>query len=173
MNHATEVAVYRRLFDEKFNEIAQLLDDLPAAALLWKPFASSPWQGPAGSLGWLTAHALSSTFYLLRRAEWTLGRREWSTVDGDEGAQEFGPANHDPAYLRARAARTQAFVHSYLDSLAAADLDATRPHPLRPGQTLFVRYDTVHALDHLSQHLGHAQLTRQLWAIDETGAAKA
>jgi hypothetical protein len=27
------------------------------------------------------------------------------------------------------------------------------------------RYDVMHALDHLSQHIGHAQLTRQLWAI--------
>lgn len=165
MNKSHEIAVYRRLFDEKFAEIAQVLDDLPAAALLWKPFDSSPWQGPAGSLGWLVAHALSSTYYLLRRAEWTLDRRAWDTVDGDEGAEEFGPANHDPAYLRARAERAQAFTRSYLESLAEADLDASRAHPLHPQRQLAVRYDTVHALEHLSQHIGHAQLTRQLWAL--------
>lgn len=165
MNSSPEVAIYRRLYDEKFADIEQLLDGLPPAALLWKPFDSSPWQGPAGSLGWLVAHALSSTFYLLRRAEWVLGRREWRTVDGDEGAEEFGPANHDPAYLLARTQRTQAFVHRYLDSLGAAELDVCRPHPEQAARILSVRYDTVHALEHLSQHIGHAQLTRQLWAL--------
>jgi hypothetical protein len=168
MNNGAEVAIYRRLYDEKFAEVEQLLDGLPPAALLWQPFERSPWQGPAGSLGWLVAHALSSTWYLLRRAEWVGGRREWSTVDGDEGAQEFGPANHDPAYLLARARHTQAFVHSYLDSLTAAYLDASRPHPENPQRVISVRYDTVHALEHLSQHIGHAQLTRQLWALQTT-----
>lgn len=165
MNNTSEITTYRRLFDEKFAEVAQLLDDLPPAALLWKPFDSSPWQGAAGSLGWLLAHALSSTVYLLRRAEWVLGRSEWSAVDGDEGAQEFGPANHDPAYMQDRARRVQAFVHACLDSLSADDLDAGRAHPQRTGVNLSVRYDTLHALEHLSQHIGHAQLTRQLWAL--------
>jgi hypothetical protein len=170
MNNTSEITIYRRLYDEKFGEIAQLLDDLPPAALLWKPFDSSPWLGPAGSLGWLLAHALSSTVYLLRRAEWTLGRSEWDTVNGDEGAQEFGPANHDPAYLLARSQRVQAFVHAYLDSLTVADLDASRAHPKRSGVIVSVRYDTVHALEHMSQHIGHAQLTRQLWACGSPAA---
>jgi hypothetical protein len=170
MSNAAEISIYRRLFDEKFAEIEQLLDGLPAPALLWQPFEHSPWQGPAGSLGWLLAHALSSTVYLLRRAEWVLDRREWGAVDGDEGSQEFGPANHNPAYLLARARRVQAYVHSYLASLNAADLDASRPHPHQAERTLAVRYDTVHALEHLSQHIGHAQLTRQLWAIHAAAA---
>jgi len=165
MPGSSTVSTYRRLFDEKFGEVEQLLDGLPPAALVWKPFDNSPWQGAAGSLGWLTAHALSSTVYLLRRAEWTMGRIEWDAVDGDEGSDEFGPANHNPAYLLARARRTQAFVHAYLDSLSAADLDAARAHPQRAGRVLSADYDTVHALEHLSQHIGHAQLTRQLWAL--------
>lgn len=171
MGNTAEITTYQRLFDEKFDEVNQLLGGIPAPALLWKPFESSPWQGAAGSLGWLLAHALSSTVYLLRRGEWTLGRIEWSAVDGDEGAQEFGPANHDPAYLLARAQRVQAFVRTYLDSLAAADLDASRPHARRPERIFSVRYDTLHALEHLSQHIGHAQLTRQLWALQEAANA--
>ena len=165
MPGSSTVSTYRRLFDEKFGEVEQLLDGLPPAALVWKPFDSSPWQGAAGSLGWLLAHALSSTVYLLRRAEWTLRRIEWDAVDGDEGSNEFGPANHDPAYLLARARRTQVFVHTYLDSLATDDLDASRAHPQRGDRLFSVHYDTVHALEHLSQHIGHAQLTRQLWAL--------
>ena len=161
----SELATYRRIFDEKYAAIAQLLDDLPAEALTWKPFETSPWQGPAGSLGWLIAHALSSTVYLLKRAEWTLGRIEWQDVEGDEGKEEFGPANHDPAYLRARALRTQTYAHQVLDRLSPADLDGSRPHVRRPELVFTVRYDLQHAFEHMSQHIGHAELTRQLWAV--------
>lgn len=167
MDHTSAIWTYRRLFDEKFAEVEQLLDGLPPPALLWKPFDSSPWQGAAGSLGWLVAHALSSTVYLLHRAEWALGRIEWDAVDGDEGSDEFSPANHDPTYLLARARRTQAFVHAFLDSLSANNLDAGRAHPHDADRMIFVHYDIVHALEHLSQHIGHAQLTRQLWALAE------
>lgn len=165
MNLTSEAAVYRRLFDEKYAEIDQLLEDLPEAALLWRPFDISPWLGPAGSTGWLMAHAVSSTVYLLKRAEWALGRIEWSAVDGDEGSTEFGPANHVPAYLAARSHRTQEYVQAFLASLTPADLDVARTHPEHPERTLSVRYDILHALEHLSQHIGHAQLTRQLWAL--------
>lgn len=165
MSNNTEIAVYRRLFDEKYEEIDRLLADLPPAALTWKPFEGDSWNGPAGALGWLVAHAISSTVYLLRRAEWTIGRLDWSQVDGDEGSQEFGPANHDPTYLRARARRTQAYVQRLLDSLAEADLASQQPHPAQPDRQLTVRYDIQHAMEHLSQHIGHAQLTRQLWTL--------
>lgn len=170
MTDTSEIGAYRRLFDEKYAELDALLDGLPAAALLWKPFERSPWQGPSAPLGKIVAHAVSSTVYLLRRAEWTMGRvAEWKQVDGDEGSEEFGPANHDPAYLRARVRRSQEFVHAYLNSLGAADLDAARPHPRRPERVFTVRYDTQHAIEHLSQHIGHAQITRQLWALEESG----
>jgi hypothetical protein len=160
-----EIAIYRRIFGEKFAELDQVLDDLPAPALLYRPFATSPWQGPAASLGWLVAHAVSSTVYLLRRAEWTLGRIEWQAVDGDEGREEFGPANHDLAYLRARVRRTHDFVDRFLADLAPEDLAGSRPHARRPEVIFTVRYDVQHAFEHMSQHIGHAQLTRQLWAL--------
>lgn len=163
----SEIATYRRLFDEKYAEIDQLLADLPAAALLWKPFEQSPWQGASNSLGLIVAHAISSTVYLLRRAEYVMGRREWADVDGDEGSDEFGPANHDPAYLRARAQRTQEYVNQFLAALTPDDLEQSRAHPKRSERIFTSRYDIQHAIEHLSQHIGHGQLTRQLWALEE------
>lgn len=161
----SEIATLRRLFDNLYGDIDALLEDLPNEALLWKPFETSPWQGASNSLGKIIAHAVSSTVYLLRRAEYSLGRCEWNEVDGDEGREEFGPANHEIAYLRARVKRTQEVVHRFLDSVTSEQLGATRPHPKRP-LTFAARQDTVHALEHLSQHIGHGQITRQLWAID-------
>lgn len=165
MNTQTEVTTYRQLFAERYAEVKELLADLPASALLWKPFEQSPWQGPCNPLGPIIAHTISSTVYLLRRAEYAMGQCEWSAVDGDEGREEFGPANHDPAYLLARVERTHAYVNQFLDKLAADDLDQSRAHPKRTERIFNARYDVVHAIDHMSQHIGHGQLTRQLWAL--------
>ena len=167
MTDTSEIGTYRRLFADKFAEVEQLLADLPPAALTWKPFESSPWQGAAGSLGWLTAHAISSTVYLLKRAEWTMGRIEWNEVQGDQGKEEFTTANHDPANMRARAGAAQSYVQQMLDSLTYAELDASRPHVKRPELVFTARFDIQHASEHMSQHIGHAQLTRQLWALQD------
>jgi hypothetical protein len=159
-----ELAAYGRAFDNVYKQLYAVMEGLPSAALLWKPFDESPWQGTSSTLGYILAHGASSTVYLLRRAEYAMGRCEWGAVEGDEGREEFGPANHDIAYLRARVERSQAFVHDFLARVTPADLDAERAHPKRPT-TFSARGDVIHALDHLAQHLGHAELTRQLWAI--------
>nr|HMN31115.1 hypothetical protein [Caldilineaceae bacterium] len=106
----SERGTYQRLLDEKYAELEQILADLPAPALLWQPFANSPWQGPSNPLGAIVAHAVSSTVYLLHQAEYAAGKRQWQEVTGDEGREEFGPANHDPAYLLARVRRTQEYA---------------------------------------------------------------
>ncbi len=161
----TEIETYRMLLREKYDELDRILDGLPDEALLWQPFAESPWRGPANPLGVIVAHAVSSTVYLLARAEWVLQRREWRDVDGDEGAEEFGPANHRVAYLRERVWRTHGLADAFLASLSAEDLDASWVHPTKPGRVFDVRYDVLHAIEHLSEHIGQAQLTRQLWAL--------
>jgi uncharacterized damage-inducible protein DinB len=89
----------------------------------------------------------------------------WEEVDGDEGREEFGPANQQPDYLRTRVSRSRIYVHQFLDSLSEADLPMVRSHPRRPERQLSLRYNVQHAIEHLSQHIGHAQLTRQLWAL--------
>ena len=162
----TELDTYRTLLREKYAELDRILDGLPDEALLWRPFEESPWRGAANVLGFIVAHALSSTVYLLARAEWTLGRRAWSDVDGDEGSEEFGLANHQVAYLRERVWRTHATVDAFLGSLSPHDLDASATHPDDPARTLQARYDVVHSIEHLSEHIGQAQITRQLWALE-------
>ncbi len=166
MADTSEIGTYRRLFDNKIGEIEQLLADLPAEALTWKPFEQSPWQGPSGSIGWLVAHSISSTIYLLRRAEWQAGRIAWEEINGDEGDEEFSVANHDPAYLRQRAQRAQAWIENFLSSVDEAMLATERAHP-KHGRALTVRMDVQHAIEHMAQHIGHAQLTRQLWALQK------
>lgn len=168
---SSEIETMLHLFDDKFAEIEELLAALPAEALQWKPFEQSPWKGPSGRLGWILAHNISSTVYLVRRAQWVLGRIEWSGVDGDEGREEFGPANNDPAYMAARAKRAQAWLHETLPTFSLEDLEQSRPNARRPDVVYNVRRELLHALEHMSQHNGQAQVTRQLWAIEQEKAS--
>ncbi len=160
-----EIAAILHLFDNQFADVEELLEGLSTEALLWKPFESSPWQGPSAELGLIVAHALSSTVYLVRRAQWAAGRIEWSAVDGDEGNVEFGPANHVPGALLARCRRVQALVHALLPTFDRETLALARPHARRPDVLFTVRGELLHALEHLSRHIGQGMLTRQLWAL--------
>lgn len=162
---ATEIDNYRRLFRDLYGQVDEVLDGMDTEALLFKPFETSPWKGPSGSVGWIIAHAVSSTVYLMRMAEYAAGKIAWEGVAGDQGADEFNAANHDTPVMQARAKRTLATVNAILDGFTPADLDAERQHPRRPERTITARHNIVHAIDHLSQHIGHAQLTRQISAL--------
>ena len=162
---ATEIDNYRRMFRDLYGQVDEVLDGMDTEALLFKPFETSPRKGPSGSVGWILAHAVSSTVYLMRQAEYAAGKIAWDGVAGDQGADEFNAANHDTAVMQARAKRTLATVNAILDGLTPADLDAERPHPRRPERQLATRWCITHAIDHLSQHIGHAQLTRQISAL--------
>ena len=159
MTDVTEIGTYRRLFDDKYAELDKILAGMPVEALLWKP---APGDDIAG-LGWLLGHAVSSTVFLLKRAEWVMGRIDWKEIQGDQGKEEFTEANHDSEQMRARARRTQEYVHGFLAGISAGDLDSSRPHAKRPELVFTARFEIQHAIEHLSQHIGHAQLTRQLW----------
>lgn len=163
----------QRLLAERYALLDELLDGATTEMLLWKPFDRSPWRSSEGdygcnSLGEIVAHAVSSTVYLLRRAQWVVGRLPWEAVDGDQGPVEFGPADYDPAALRVRVQRTHEMAREILATLTPAELTASRWQEAW-GRDLHAGYDVFHALDHLAQHIGHAQLTRQLAAIALAG----
>jgi len=65
------------------------------------------------------------------------------------------------------------YVRHTLNTLSLDDLDktCTRPayHNLSPQSsvTFTVGWALLHALEHLSLHVGHAQITRQLWDMQQ------
>lgn len=158
----SELATYRRLFDEKFRQLDQLLAGLSPEGLLWKPFEGEAWGDSCNPVGWIAAHSISSTIFLLRRAEYTLQRREWADVDGDRGAFEFSEEDHDASALQERAQAAQIVVAHFLETLDGDDLDEGGIHPIAQ-RPITVRYDIQHAIEHMAQHIGHGQITRQLW----------
>jgi uncharacterized damage-inducible protein DinB len=54
------------------------------------------------------------------------------------------------------------YARAALERLGLEDLSAARTSP-RDGRQVTVAWALLHALEHTSVHVGHAQLTRQLW----------
>ena len=50
---ATEIDNYRRMFRDLYGQVDEVLDGMDTEALLFKPFETSPWKGPSGSVGWI------------------------------------------------------------------------------------------------------------------------
>lgn len=84
-------------------------------------------------------------------------------------ATEFQAKGLDEAALVQRLDETLAFVGETLSKLTLEDLNAPRELPVggsKPVTTiepLTVGWALMHALMHTGLHLGHAQITRQLW----------
>jgi hypothetical protein len=71
--------------------------------------------------------------------------------------------------LKDRLNRNLVYARTALNGLTLEDLEKTRRSP-RDGQTFTVAWALLHALEHSGVHLGHIELTRQLWQ-DAQGTA--
>jgi uncharacterized damage-inducible protein DinB len=75
-------------------------------------------------------------------------------------AQEFATAAADAAELVGLLGRTAVETHTVLAVLKDGDLNGEREVD---GKTVPVRWGLLHLIDHTALHLGHMQLTYQLW----------
>lgn len=131
-------------------EARKVLEGLPAQALNWTPLP----QG-TNSLAVLTAHMCGSEGVWIRQA---LTGQE---VKRDREA-EFRTRASSADELLALLEKAEADARSVLE--------ATKPAALKEVVELMggrfrlpKRGCILHAIEHLTQHLGHMQLTRQLW----------
>ena len=133
-------------------EFIASFDGLPAEALDWVPGEDM------NSFCALVVHATGSARFWVGDA--ALG--ESSNRDRDA---EFRARGLSEAELKARFAALEAYVEGALSRLTLADLAAVRvinsgtPHQ----REITVGWALLHALEHTGIHLGHAQITRQLW----------
>jgi hypothetical protein len=129
--------------------IERSIEGLLLPALDWAP-------GPdMNSLGVLAAHVAGAERYWIGDV---VGR----DPSGRDRAAEFHAHGLDAATLTARLAQTLAHSQAVLAGLTLPDLEATRVSP-RDGHEFTVAWCLAHALEHTALHLGHMQITRQLW----------
>jgi hypothetical protein len=145
-----EIESFRIRIGYEFDRLLETIAGLDDEAVNWKP----PVPG-GNSLLVLVTHALASA------EEHIVGKAAGKTVVRDRAAEFVvtGGAGH----LAARAAEVRRRIGEALDGLEGR-LDEERDPPFGkwPGSRGTVRDRLIHSVSHTAEHVGHAQLTRDL-----------
>jgi uncharacterized damage-inducible protein DinB len=148
-----ELEQYAQAFDRLHAEAAAVLKDLPPEALNWRPLEGDE-----------STNSLASTLNHLAGSE-----RYWvGEVAGERPAHrdrdaEFRARAASAAELQALLDQAAALTRETLGRLPPAKLDETVTVGMGRERTVSRRWAVVHALEHIAVHVGHMQLTRQLW----------
>lgn len=142
-------ADYLNHLDELHTTMAKSIQGLPQEALDWKP------GNETNSIAVLITHLTGAERY------WIGDVVAGITTPRDRSA-EFRVSGIPLETLQKRVADSTAFARQVLDSMALSALEEDRVSP-RDGQKFSVSWALLHILEHTGIHLGHIQLTRQLW----------
>ncbi len=148
----TELENYLQRIDSLHTQIYALLTGLSVDALNWRPVQNIE-SDATNSLAALTAHIAGAERFWIAEV---IGRFA-PTRDRDA---EFATRVDRPEDLTDLLARTGRETCAILSALEAADLDG---HREVEGRVVPVRWSILHVIDHTALHLGHMQLTYQLW----------
>lgn len=156
-----EVQAYLEMIEEVRGQVVKLLAEvatgsLEAEALNWRPLAGD--DHATNSLAILGAHVAGSEHFWIGE---TVGGREATRVRADEFRTELDGVEELLQQLAAVGEETR----EVLEGLDEAALGGTREVPAGPGRVreVGVRWAILHVIEHSAMHLGHMQLTRQLW----------
>lgn len=147
-----EIDHYLQFFADQHRQIDELIKDLPLDALNWQPLAGDG-NHATNSLAVLLMHITGAEQFWVGEL---LGQHQ---INRDREA-EFRAVATDVPSLRRRLQETDELVREVLTKVDPARLDETVQ--LR-GRTLTLRWGVIHMIEHTAQHLGHMQLTLQLW----------
>ena len=147
MSISPEVDTFWRFIVNSVEHILACLDGLPEEDLNWRPLEN------ANSLYALATHTMGNV------EENILGVLCGQTIHRQREA-EFTMRGNSPKFLRQKWNDLQERIKAALDKLPEAELDRQREHPRR-GQ-LTGREVLIVVARHAAEHLGHAELTRDL-----------
>jgi uncharacterized damage-inducible protein DinB len=143
--------VYFDLLKNVFWQMETILNEISQEALDWDPGIEM------NSIAVLTAHTAGATRFLI-------GDMVGGENSNRNRTAEFETSDLTAEVLRARLEETQVHSRTVLEGLKLEDLHAVRIHP-RDGQEYTVTWCLGHALEHAAQHLGHMEVTRQMWEM--------
>ncbi len=130
-------------------EIEQVLDGLPQGALDWVPGEGM------NSLGVLAYHVAGAERF------W-IGDIVAGEPSGRDREAEFRTYGLDAELLKERLSASLSYSRGVLEGLSLNDLHAARISP-RDGRQFSVGWALAHNLEHIAVHMGHMQVTRQVW----------
>jgi len=147
----SELESYLERIEDLRGQVKALVSDLPAEALNWRPLPAHA--GEVNSLAVLAAHIAGAEHFWIAEV---IGR-EPATRDRDV---EFATMAVDAAELVRLLDAVGAETRQVFASLTTDDLEGGRE---ARGRAVPVRWCILHIVDHTALHLGHMQLTVQLW----------
>jgi len=142
---------YLNNLEELHQEILHTINDLPQEAFDWTPFNGG------NSLSVLVVHLTGAERY------W-IGDVVSGVPSGRDRDSEFKVKNLKPGELTARLQESWSYVAKALENLDLNDLETKRRSP-RDDREVSVTWALEHGLKHTAVHLGHIQITRQLWDL--------
>lgn len=142
---------YLNNLEELHEDILQNISDLPHEAFDWRPFKGG------NSLSVLIVHLVGAERYWF--SDFVAG-----VPSGRDRESEFKVKNLKLEELSLRLQESRSFGAQVLDNLNLDDL-AKKRMSLRSDHEVSVAWALEHTLKHTAIHLGHIQITRQLWDI--------
>ena len=140
---------YLSNLQEFHDEIRVAIKGLPPSALDWTADAE------INSITVLTVHLIGAERY------W-IGDVICGEDSGRDRASEFKVQGLTEQDLFQKLEEIESYLRKALESLTLQDLEQKRISP-RNAREVSVGWALGHALKHSSLHLGHIQITRQLW----------
>ncbi len=136
-------------FHELHAAILNALDTLPAEALDWKPGSEM------NSISVIIVHLTGAERFLIS----DVIMQDPSNRNREAEFLVKGMSKED---VVRRLNETEVYLMTAFEGLRLPDLEASRLHP-RHGTQVSVSWALLHALEHTATHVGHIQLTVQLW----------
>jgi uncharacterized damage-inducible protein DinB len=147
-----EIQGYLTTLNELQDQIKSLLEGLPQEALDWRPIQGEG-ELATNSLAAVVTHLAGSETYFMKEI---IGRQP---IQRDREA-EFVTRGVNVSALKTRLEAATKSAEEVLSPMTEGQLDAGRK--FRDRQVT-VRWSILHVIEHTAQHVGHMQLTRQLW----------
>jgi len=147
-----EIQEYLDVLNELRNQVKNLLEGFSQEVLDWRPM-SSEGELATNSLAVIAAHVAGSEPFWMREI---IGGQK---TQRDREA-EFVTKGVEISELEKRLDSAGQTATDVLSSLTEAQLDENRKWQ---DQMVSVRWCILHVIEHTAQHIGHMQLTRQLW----------
>ena len=148
----SELDNYLQRIEDLRRQVGELVSELPEQALNWRPTESVEGH-VTNSLAVLAAHIAGAERFWI--TEVVGGRPPARDRDA-----EFATQATDGSELVRLLEETGVETRAVLSRLRETDLDGVRE--VR-GRTVNVRWGILHVIDHTALHLGHMQITYQLW----------
>ena len=149
----SELTNYLERIEDLRSQVSSMLAELPVDVLNWRPIEGKD-DHVTNSLAVLAAHLAGAEHFWI--AEVVGGRSETRNRDA-----EFATVATSTAEIVQLLEKNAPETRGVFSTLSEVDLNGTRQIK---GRTVPVRWCILHVIDHTSLHLGHMQITFQLWA---------